>query len=172
MTANPIIEYQLDSWVEPCLEQKVCLDCRTPLNNSNWYGYNRIHSKYLCKRCHTRRTLQYRKKEGRYYRERKYRQKIRMMLLEILGGKCVRCGESDWRCLQIDHVKGNGFRERKTAKSKGMNYTLQLLRRVQEGKGSQYQLLCANCNFRKRYENHEWRRKNQTLEDYEFQLGE
>jgi hypothetical protein len=79
----------------------------------------------------------------------RYRLRLRMEVLKVLGDKCVRCGFSDWQCLQIDHIKGGGEKERKRLRN-----NLTLYRNIiknQEG----YQLLCANCNQKKRYENQE-----------------
>src|SRR5262245_12786328 len=68
-----------------------------------------------------------------------------------LGGKCVRCDTTDTTILQIDHVRGDGAAER----SDGI-YAYALYRRIMANQG-QYQLLCANCNSRKRIENKECR---------------
>src|SRR3990170_8952832 len=35
----------------------------------------------------------------------------RKKLIELLGGKCIRCGFSDIRALQIDHITGHGSEE-------------------------------------------------------------
>ena len=83
-------------------------------------------------------------------RSRKAREQKRRAIIEMLGGKCAICGFSDWRALQIDHVNGWGNRERKSAKSMD-NYYAQIV----ECNGWGYQMLCANCNQIKRYENGE-----------------
>ncbi len=82
---------------------------------------------------------------------RKYVSDSRLVLLKHLGDKCVRCGFSDPRALQIDHINGGGRNER--TKLGGIYYKKVLESIInKEGK---YQLLCANCNFIKRYENNE-----------------
>jgi len=78
-----------------------------------------------------------RKKWQKQYRENnmdrirknndKYGHNSRQKVVDSLGGVCVRCGFSDIRALQIDHIK------------------------------NKYQLLCANCNWIKRYEDKEKR---------------
>lgn len=75
---------------------------------------------------------------------------LRMKAIEYLGGKCVNCGESDWRCLQFDHINGGGNREKITGK-----YS-EVFRDILSGKRPDIQLLCANCNWKKRYENKEY----------------
>lgn len=75
----------------------------------------------------------------------------RSAAIRKLGGKCVRCGFSDERALQIDHPKGDGYLERKMYYS---NYTYYRRIALCELKGD-HQLLCANCNLIKARENDE-----------------
>ena len=88
-------------------------------------------------------------------RGHKYRKKVKARAHEILGGKCARCGFADGRALQIDHIKPIGNKRRR-----GMS-TVQLLRDVIKGEASNLQLLCANCNWIKRFENneHSWNKE-------------
>lgn len=85
--------------------------------------------------------------------QKEYLRKIRNSVVEILGGVCIKCGFSDIRALQIDHINGGGSKERKSGGYVG-NFHKHVLRSVlnQENK---YQLLCANCNWIKRVENKE-----------------
>ena len=78
---------------------------------------------------------------------------LRRRVLEKLGNQCVECGISDFRVLQIDHVNGGGNRERRALYS-----SLLYLKNVEKDNGAVYQLLCANCNWIKKYENNEIRR--------------
>lgn len=76
------------------------------------------------------------------------------LAFEKLGGVCKHCGFSDWRALQIDHVDAGGCAERKKKGPKNkQGYTF--YRRVFEAPEGVYQLLCANCNWIKAYENGE-----------------
>ena len=61
----------------------------------------------------------------------------------------MRCGFSDIRALQIDHINGGGYQEIKKNSAK-RRYKLVLV--SVENKENKYQLLCANCNWIKRYE--------------------
>jgi len=79
---------------------------------------------------------------------------IRKNVVKFLGEKCVKCGNSDFRVLQVDHVNGGGGKERKANK----NYSHQLENIVKKNKEN-YQLLCANCNIIKIYENGEHKSK-------------
>jgi len=80
---------------------------------------------------------------------KKRRQERRMHLIQTFGGKCSKCGFDDWRALQIDHIDGGGNHERFTTNSMNKYYD-KMIQNPQH-----YQLLCANCNQIKRYENGE-----------------
>lgn len=89
-----------------------------------------------------------REKARKWHRERD--RKHRQDLIKIYGEKCCKCGFSDWRALQIDHINGGGGKERKECNS--WRYKEKLL----IGDREKYQLLCANCNKIKQYENNEF----------------
>lgn len=104
---------------------------------------------------------EYRKKYNKTYgpnnRERlnkntrEYFRRLRVTILSLLGDKCVRCGFSDPRALQIDHINGGGTKEKKELKT-SFNKLVLLSLANNEGR---YQLLCANCNWIKRVERQE-----------------
>ena len=95
---------------------------------------------------------------------RTWRRNLRLAVLKKLGGKCANpaCqwlnadgsrGCTDWRCLQVDHVHGNGNTERKLfINTKGIGA---LYRKILADTDGLYQLLCANCNWIKKYVNRE-----------------
>jgi hypothetical protein len=78
--------------------------------------------------------------------------KLRLSIIEYLGGKCVTCGFTDWRAIQVDHINGGGNKERKAFKNHNRYF-----RSLVGCDKSKYQLLCANCNQIKLYEEHERR---------------
>ncbi len=78
------------------------------------------------------------------------RSKLRQQVIEALGGKCQRCEFDDWRALQVDHISGGGTQHRRTHVSM-YRYYKDILASAQAQSG-EYQLLCANCNQIKRYE--------------------
>ena len=84
---------------------------------------------------------------------RENRKAKRMELLGYLGGRCKNCGFADWRALQIDHINGGGHAEMK--KVGISNYQHHLLESVKKFP-DMYQLLCANCNWIKRYKKREF----------------
>lgn len=80
-----------------------------------------------------------------------YNVRTRLAIFALLGNKCIRCNFSDTRALQIDHINGGGAKERKSITG---NYHKYVLQKIINGDTS-YQLLCANCNWIKKYENNE-----------------
>jgi hypothetical protein len=89
---------------------------------------------------------------------------LRTEILHLLGGKCVRCGFSDVRALQIDHVnlKAKHREKRHGQATTGSEMYLKfILNQVRNG-SKDYQCLCANCNWIKRCENGEdgWHHRN------------
>lgn len=86
--------------------------------------------------------------------QREYARNIRNTLVQALGSKCVRCGFTDKRALQIDHVNGGGQRERRALKNSKIRESRIILESLSRGE-EKYQLLCANCNWIKRFENGE-----------------
>lgn len=84
--------------------------------------------------------------------ERQSKKRLRAAALALLGNTCKRCGFSDERALQIDHINGGG---RKEARAIGGSDGIcrKILR--MEHPEYEYQVLCCNCNWIKRAENGE-----------------
>ncbi len=99
---------------------------------------------------------EYRKNNMERIRENndRYNHNIRNEVVSVLGGKCKRCGFSDNRALQIDHINGGGYQEIRKNSAK-VRYRLVLESVLR--KENKYQILCANCNWIKRYEDKEKR---------------
>src|SRR5271157_5457557 len=68
------------------------------------------------------------------------------------GNKCNHCGLRDIRVLQLDHINRD---LRKTSRWKRGGKGLYAALRRGEFSMEDFQLLCANCNWIKRYENKE-----------------
>jgi len=81
-----------------------------------------------------------------------YNIKDRISIMEILGLMCCKCGYTDLRALQIDHINGNGHEERRKRGTE--SYYRFMLNKVIAG-SKEYQVLRANCNWIKRLENNE-----------------
>jgi len=99
--------------------------------------------------------------EGSKVSRRNYKYRQRDAVIEKLGGKCawLGCGWTDPRALQIDHKRGGGLAERRELKGD----TIALYKRVLADTTDKYQLLCANHNRIKVYENLEGVRSDHPL---------
>lgn len=82
------------------------------------------------------------------------RAELRSKAIFSLGGVCAKCGFSDIRALQIDHVNGGGKKEHDSLGRYEM-YKKAIEQSILPKGLRQYQVLCANCNWIKRYENKE-----------------
>lgn len=79
---------------------------------------------------------------------------LRRKVLSRLGSSCIKCGFSDWRAFQIDHIHGHGGRELRAFNDR-IHFYKYLLALPLSVLREKYQLLCANCNWIKKYENGE-----------------
>jgi len=70
----------------------------------------------------------------------------RKKAIEVLGGKCVVCGEPDIRVLQVNHLNGGGLKDLK------LNSNSKVYRQVAKGERKDVDLRCANCNILYEYE--------------------
>lgn len=106
-------------------------------------------TKYCSPACGKKAKYAYRNKMNKVYIA-KFRSKVR----HLLGDKCKHCGITDTRVLQIDHINGGGYREMRD-KGWSSGNVLPYLKHILSVGGQGYQLLCANCNWIKRYEQKE-----------------
>ena len=96
------------------------------------------------------RKLPHKKHMFRTY-DRRAGQKLKNKAIATLGGACVRCGFSDYRALEFDHIHGDGY------KVKPSNSRSELRKHLRAGTIHEvYQLLCANCHAIKTYDAGEW----------------
>lgn len=85
-----------------------------------------------------------------------YRQRLKDAVYALLGRKCAKCGFEDSRALQIDHINGGGkadIQKIVRGESSRVAYHKAILSNPEALRC--YQILCANCNWIKRYENKE-----------------
>ena len=94
----------------------------------------------------------HREEQNKYCRE--LAQKYKLEIFGLLGNKCCKCGFSDLRILQIDHVNGGGYKERKGLNYSSRNLYRFILTKIKQG-SKDYQLMCPNCNWIKKVENNE-----------------
>ena len=140
-----------------------CEVCKSLFSIKN----SEVDRRYCCSReCGYKRLTKYRygldfnmniDGASRKENQKNLRLRYRLAVLNKLGSKCVWCGFSDLRALQIDHIKGGGHQERK--KITNTNAFYQKVIDSVDTKEGVYQLLCANCNVIKRIENEEHNNK-------------
>jgi len=85
-----------------------------------------------------------RPEEAKKY-QRDYRARVREQVLQLYGGKCVCCGETDLHFLTFDHKNGGGTKERRSTGMTGSTFYLSLLKHRRDD----IQVLCFNCNCAK-----------------------
>ena len=78
------------------------------------------------------------------------RAKLRIMLLQLLGNRCCKCGFEDVRALQFDHIKDDGYLDKQRLKH--ANSIIAYYYKNPEIAKQKLQILCANCNWIKRFE--------------------
>lgn len=94
----------------------------------------------LCETCRPVSKKQRDEKTLEFHRQQ------RLEAIRLLGGRCVSCGNIDFRVLQIDHINGGGSKERASKPFRWIE------KQIIAGNTESYQCLCANCNWIKKYE--------------------
>lgn len=82
-------------------------------------------------------------------RNKEYNKRLRDKFLNLYGAKCSCCGEGFEPFLTLDHVQGDGKRERTTANGKPANPYNAYRNAIKKIDNDRYQILCMNCNFAK-----------------------
>lgn len=79
-------------------------------------------------------------------------QNQKQKVYKYYGGKCITCNEDDLDVLHLDHINNDGHLERDNkGRRKSINYSTILKWIINTDKKlKKYQILCANCNQKKR----------------------
>jgi len=102
----------------------------------------------------SRSTLEKQEKHRIQRRESDKRLKIKVLSHYGNGNfACIICAESRFPCLSIDHIEGNGAKEREELQVTGAKF-YRWLKKNNYPEG--YQTLCMNCQWVKKYENKEY----------------
>ena len=83
-------------------------------------------------------------REERNKRKKEYHQELKRKVVEMYGGRCACCGETQLEFLTVDHIEGRTEEERKSRVSGSKLYG-QLIKK----KDPNIQILCWNCNCAK-----------------------
>lgn len=130
------------------IHMKTCKSCHEKKDVSSFYSFkSKLKSGIVttykvsrCKKCMTAASA-----------KRNTVKSIRHEIIHRLGNKCVNCGFNDIRALQIDHKNGGGKKHIASFSGNSRNY----YKSVRSSDLSEYQILCANCNWIKRYTHNE-----------------
>ena len=167
-----MVEIEEDTDYEIVVEGKDCIGCGE-LKVLDDFVLSGKYRKSLCKVCDNKRRSKHQKDNRGYYniKQKEWRDsniernreivgkaanrhynRVRQEVLEVIGNGiivCVKCGFNDIRAIQIDHINGGGFKEFQNSVSSVSYYRNMLVH------PEKYQLLCANCNWIKRYTDRE-----------------
>jgi hypothetical protein len=92
------------------------------------------------------------KRERKYTQAREIKREIKNKLFEILGGrKCVDCNEEREEVLQFDHIKNNGYEDRKKFYKHPETMRKFYVENPELAKQT-FKVRCGNCNLLKRLE--------------------
>jgi hypothetical protein len=140
------------------MNTKLCHRCEKTLPLDHFYP-NKAQADGLgtaCKECQKARNREYRQRHAARLYEKEVAAKLAIKL-EVFSHyspevKCQRCGFSDLRALSLDHINGDGAEQRRSNSASGTQY----YRWVRDnGYPADLQVLCMNCQWIKRHENHE-----------------
>ena len=81
-----------------------------------------------------------------YTKER--HQELHRKVVLFLGGKCIRCSETDIRVLQVNHKNGKGVKDFKRYGAYSVYRAILAGKRPKED----FDVRCANCNILYEYE--------------------
>ena len=134
-------------------------------------------SGFICRECHRKYRRQYynthrnhilqylknyRFAHYEHYLEKEHisRVKLKKEVLTYYGNgycKCITCGETRLSCLSLDHINGGGTQHRLHTGCTGYGMYMWLKK---QNFPSGYQTLCMNCQFIKRFENNENKKRS------------
>ena len=112
-------------------------DPKSIVYHRKWKKENADKVREYAKRSY-RKHIETARERGRRFGER--RVQLHRDAVQALGGKCVRCEITDIRVLGLNHINGDGWKDRKEKK------TDQIYREVVAGTRSDLEVRCFNCN--------------------------
>lgn len=122
--------------------KKICIQC----GNKHNTRYQKCHS---CRRKSRKLSAVYWRESSEEFKEKRslYKKRKRandkFLVFNAYGGKCVCCGESDWKLLTIDHVFNDGKAHREIVSASEL-YPYLIRNNFPQDR---FRLLCWNCNI-------------------------
>ena len=128
----------------------ICIKCGVILTEENWYFSYKKKCFYICKECHRKSNKKWNQdnmdKHNQSNRESNHR--LTNEVIDAYGGKCKCCGETRREFLSIDHIDGNGNKQKREIGVRDSAGLYRWLRQNNYPEG--FQVLCFNCNMGKR----------------------
>ena len=145
-----ISEFHKDSTRSDGLDSR-CKECKSQYEKKRWEEHKE-NRKNDFKRWYEMNKERERAKKKQYWREHReehriYRMKKRLKALRKVSGedvpKCINCGCDDVRFLEINHINGGGYKEKKEAGGTGY-----VFKNILNGtrKTDDLNVLCKVCN--------------------------
>ena len=134
--------------------------CGVELSSINWYQSDKKAYNYICKKCRGIQSKIWVNNNVQRYAlmTKKHRNKLKNEVLSKYSSndkpECRKCGYSDIRALSLDHINGQGFKDREIGLFSHGLYRKLKKEHFPEG----YQTLCMNCQMIKKIENGEVRK--------------
>jgi len=154
------------------IKYKDCRKCGKVQLISEFHRRNLIPAgvRSICKTCRKqeKRHPENKESKAKYFQKnylhikgvhKNYWKKLKVAIYDKLGDHCVKCGFSDKRALQVDHINGNGNKTRREMTN--YKFLKSLLEVSDEELFSNHQILCANCNQIKKIENNELKKQKE-----------
>jgi len=143
----------------------ICRKCGIPLTDENWYPSYKRKCDYVCKKCkyeHAKEWNQNNKDRMNQLKkvwrqnnrdkvnqsQRESHRQLNDEVIDAYGGKCACCGETRKEFLSIDHIDGNGNKQKKEIGVRTSQEFYCWLKQNNYPEG--FQVLCFNCNCGKR----------------------
>jgi len=147
------------------MKQSNCRKCGVELTDENWYLSFKKTNNYICKKCQ----IKFSKEWHQNNRDRKnklikkwqqnnrdrynqlQRESHRRLINDVIdsyGGKCACCGETRKEFLSVDHINGNGNKQKREIGVRDSTGLYRWLKQNNYPEG--FQVLCFNCNMGKR----------------------
>lgn len=146
---------------DPEFRQRKCEDSRRYLLSLDEEGKQKLAARRQAYRDANREALRAKYRIWRSANPDHQKNKLqeeRSKVLELWDSKCIKCGYSDTRALELDHIYGDGYVDR--SDNKGLTSTgLRRLLKDTEATKAKYQLLCACCHRIKTFENNEHKKR-------------